>query len=136
MDVVVREHDILYSEDAVSHLIGTDSIEAGLDKYVSDVVTTVYGERLLAQIFRLNKETFTNKDVQLTFRVGARSTEPVFSLGKMRASLNLVEREQPKGPSVESPQTNIRLSMRELSELCVVNLWHMPKACTKNQSLR
>lgn len=73
MDVIVREHDILYSEDVVFHLIGNDSIEAGLDKYVSDVVTTVYGERLLAQIFRLNKETFTNKDVQLTFRVGAQS---------------------------------------------------------------
>ena len=34
---------------------------------------SVYGERLLAQIFRLNRATFTNKDVQLTFRVGAQS---------------------------------------------------------------
>jgi hypothetical protein len=33
----------------------------------------VYGERLIAQIFRLNKTSFTNKDVQLTFKVGAQS---------------------------------------------------------------
>jgi hypothetical protein len=73
MDVIVREHDILYGDDLVVALINQDSIETGLDKYVTDVVTTVYGERLLAQIFRLNRAIFTNKDVQLTFRVGAQS---------------------------------------------------------------
>lgn len=73
MDVVVREHDILHGEDSGQALIGQDSVEMGLDKYATDVVSTMYGERLLAQIFRLNKLTFTNKDVQFTFRVGAQS---------------------------------------------------------------
>jgi hypothetical protein len=54
-------------------LLDTAAIETGLDKYVTDVISTIYGERLLGQIFRLNRTVFTNKDVQLTFRVGAQS---------------------------------------------------------------
>jgi hypothetical protein len=54
-------------------LLDATSVENGLDKYVTDVVSTVYDERLLAQIFRLKKSIFINKDVQLTFRVGAPS---------------------------------------------------------------
>jgi hypothetical protein len=73
MDVIIREHDIRHSASREQHLLSVTSIEAGLDKYVTDVITTIYGERLLAQIFRLNKTVFTNKDVQLTFRVGAQS---------------------------------------------------------------
>jgi hypothetical protein len=73
MDVIVREHDILHGDNHNTVLIDQASVEMGLDKYVTDVVSTVYGERLLAQIFRLKKATFTNKDVQLTFRVGAQS---------------------------------------------------------------
>jgi hypothetical protein len=73
MDVIIREHDISNAEKAEVALLDSASVESGFDKYVSDVVSTVYGERLLAQIFRLNKSIFTNKDVQLTFRVGAQS---------------------------------------------------------------
>jgi hypothetical protein len=73
MDVVIREHDILHAGKDAKMLLDRDSVDAGLDKYVTDVITTVYGERLLAQIFRLNRSAFTNKDVQLTFRVGAQS---------------------------------------------------------------
>jgi hypothetical protein len=73
MDVVIREHDISHAQKTEVVLLDSTSIENGLDKYVTDVVSIVYGERLLAQIFRLNKLSFTNKDVQLTFRVGAQS---------------------------------------------------------------
>ncbi len=73
MDVVVREHDIVYASRPEVCLLDDSSMERRLDKYVTDVVSTIYGERLLAQIFRLNKLAFTNKDVQLTFRVGAQS---------------------------------------------------------------
>jgi hypothetical protein len=73
MDVIVREHDISNATRAEVTLLSPDSVERGIDKYVKDVVSTVYGERLLAQIFRLNKSIFTNKDVQQTFRVGAQS---------------------------------------------------------------
>jgi hypothetical protein len=72
MDVIIREHDILHAEDN-NVLLYADTVDRGLDTYVKDVVTRVYGERLLAQIFRLNKVAFTNKDVQLTFRIGAPS---------------------------------------------------------------
>jgi hypothetical protein len=73
MDVIIREHDIRHAASNERILLSVGSIEAGLDKYVTDVITTIYGERLLGQIFRLNKTIFTNKDVQLTFRVGAQS---------------------------------------------------------------
>jgi hypothetical protein len=73
MDVIIREHDISHAGKVEVVLLDLASIEAGLNKYVTDVVSTVYGERLLAQIFRLKKAVFTNKDVQLTFRVGAQS---------------------------------------------------------------
>jgi hypothetical protein len=73
MDVIIREHDISNAKEAGVTLLDYASVEAGLDKYVTDVISLVYGERRRAQIFRLNKLTFTNKDVQLTFRVGAQS---------------------------------------------------------------
>ncbi len=73
VDVIIREHDIHNSSGETVVLITSESMQAGLDKYVTDTITAVYGERLLAQIFRLNKTVFTNKDVQLTFRVGAQS---------------------------------------------------------------
>jgi hypothetical protein len=73
MDVIIREHDIEHAGSDAHVLLGSTSIDGGLDKYVTDVITTMYGERLLGQIFRLNRTVFTNKDVQLTFRVGAQS---------------------------------------------------------------
>ncbi len=73
VDVIIREHDIRHAAAADNVLLSVASIEGGLDKYVTDVITTIYGERLLGQIFRLNRTVFTNKDVQLTFRVGAQS---------------------------------------------------------------
>ena len=73
MDVIIREHDICNAMKAEPVRLNSDSVENGLDKYVTDVVSTVYGERLLAQIFRLNKSVFTNKDVQATFRIGSQS---------------------------------------------------------------
>ncbi|WP_313032138.1 P-loop ATPase, Sll1717 family [Brucella sp.] len=73
LDVIIREHDVVYAENAEYTELTLNSIQAGIDKYVTDTISTVYGERLLAQIFRLNKLTFTNKDVQNTFRVGAQS---------------------------------------------------------------
>ena len=34
-------------------LLDLSSVELGIDKYVKDVILTVYGEKLLAQMFRL-----------------------------------------------------------------------------------
>jgi len=73
MDITIREHDVLHASQESSFLLTAASVEAGLDKYVTDVISTVYGERLLYQIFRLNRTVFTNKEAQLTFRIGAQS---------------------------------------------------------------
>ncbi|MBN9029095.1 MAG: hypothetical protein J0I23_04760 [Rhizobiales bacterium] len=73
LDVIIREHDVEYASQDSPILLTEESIQNGIDKYVTDTITTVYGERLLAQMFRLNLLTFTNKDVQSTFRVGAQS---------------------------------------------------------------
>ena len=73
MDVIIREHDIRFSAAQDVVLLSSEAMQFGLDKYVTDTITAVYGERLLAQIFRLNKTVFTNRDVQLTFKVGAQS---------------------------------------------------------------
>jgi hypothetical protein len=69
MDVIIREHDIA-DADSQTTLLDNVSIDQGLDKYAKDVVSTIYDEHLLAQIYRLNKVTFTNRDVQSTFRIG------------------------------------------------------------------
>lgn len=73
MDIIIREHDIFHGGKSEAVLLNDDSVQKGLDVYVTDVITAVYGERLLAQLFRLNRTSFTNKDVQMTFRVGAQS---------------------------------------------------------------
>jgi len=73
MDVIVREHDVRHSGKDEIVLLDEQSIQHGIDSYVTDRIASIYGERLLAQIFRLNRTTFSNRDVQLTFRVGAQS---------------------------------------------------------------
>ena len=73
MDVVLREHDVVNAGGNDAVLLSLEKIQPGIDKYVTDTITTVFGERLLAQIFRLKSLSFTNKDVQRTFRVGAQS---------------------------------------------------------------
>lgn len=73
MDVILREHDVANAGGSDIVLLSLDRIQPGIDKYVTDTITTVFGERLLAQIFRLKSLSFANKDVQRTFRVGAQS---------------------------------------------------------------
>lgn len=73
MDVIIREHDIVHAGKQETVLISEASIQAGIDNYVKDRISSIYGERLLGQIFRLNMTTFSNKDVQATFKVGAQS---------------------------------------------------------------
>lgn len=71
MDVIIREHDSIHSDDA--HLLNDSSVERGLDKYVTDVINTIFNERSLGQIYRLKKSKFINKDVQSIYRVGDQS---------------------------------------------------------------
>ncbi len=73
MDVIIREHDVAHASNHDPVLLDEASVQPGLDRYVTDRISSIYGERLLAQIFRLNKTTFANKDVQATFKVGPQS---------------------------------------------------------------
>jgi hypothetical protein len=72
LDVIVREHDSINASIA-STLLTSDSVESGLDKYVKEVVSTIYNERVLGQIYRVKKTRFVNRDVQTAFRVGDQS---------------------------------------------------------------
>lgn len=72
MDVIVREHDAQNAAER-NDLLSDSSVEAGLDKYVQEVVSTIYNERSLGQIYRVRKTKFVNRDVQSAFRVGDQS---------------------------------------------------------------
>ncbi len=73
MDVIVREHDVVHADVDDTVLIDDASVQTGIDIYVKDRISSIYGERLLAQIFRLSQTVFTNRDVQLTFKTGPQS---------------------------------------------------------------
>lgn len=73
LDVILREHDVVHADEPNRMLINNNSIQNGIDTYVKDRISSIYGERLLAQIFRLNHTVFTNRDVQLTFKTGPQS---------------------------------------------------------------
>lgn len=72
MDVIIREHDAVNAANR-STLLDEGSVNAGLDKYVRDVINTVFNEKSLGQIYRLKSIKFINKDVQGAFRVGDQS---------------------------------------------------------------
>ena len=72
LDVIVREHDASHAF-LENRLLGSDGVEHGLDKYVQDVINTIYSERVLGQIYRVRKSRFVNRDVQTSFRVSDQS---------------------------------------------------------------
>lgn len=72
LDVIVREHDAVNASDG-NLLLTENSVEDGLDKYVKEVISAVYSERVLGQIYRIKKARFVNKDVQSAFRVSDQS---------------------------------------------------------------
>ena len=88
-------------------LLSVDAIQPGIDKYVTDTISTVYGERLLAQMFRLNQLAFTNKDVQTTFRVGTQSARTrIQSWESAGTQLNTLAQGQRKGHWAENLPTS------------------------------
>lgn len=73
MDIIIREHDIIHANGDGLILLNSNSVQLGINVYVKDRISTIYGDRLLAQIFRLKSNVFTNKDVQNTFKSGDQS---------------------------------------------------------------
>jgi hypothetical protein len=106
MDVIIREHDIANAAFDAPILLNESSVQRGLDKYVTDIITTIYGDRLLAQIFRLNKPMFSNKDVQQTFRVGAQSARTRIQSWESAGIIRFAGTRAAEGTQGESPLTN------------------------------
>lgn len=68
MDTIVREHDILNESAFVK--IDSDSIEIGLDKYVTETIGGFFPDKFLQQVLRLGRKSFVNRDVQAAFKIG------------------------------------------------------------------
>lgn len=73
LDTVVREFDSKYALEQERRYLNAEDLENGMDKYVSDVIWSVYDKEVLSQILRLNKSTFINKEVQAAFKISAPS---------------------------------------------------------------
>lgn len=68
-DIIFREHDANEFEGGINER----SLNRGIDKYCVDTIGTWYDNNLLQQIYRLGKEEFINKDVQILFKISAPS---------------------------------------------------------------
>lgn len=69
IDTTIREFDQDNSRQGRFGLLTRSAVEKGCDIYCRDRAVSIYGERPLSQLSRLNKEKFLNKDVQQAFRI-------------------------------------------------------------------
>jgi hypothetical protein len=49
--------------------LSIEDFDAGMDKYVSDVIWSIYDKRILSQMIRLDREIFVNSEVQKAFKI-------------------------------------------------------------------
>lgn len=73
MDTILTEHDILHSSKTDVYLLDEISMAHGQDRHVKERINSVYDEKMLNQIYRLDKLKFTNGDVQAQFRINSQS---------------------------------------------------------------
>lgn len=71
LDTVVREFDSKYALQEGFRYLEAEDLVSGMDKYVSDVIWSLYDREVLSQILRLNKRKFVNKEVQAAFKISA-----------------------------------------------------------------
>jgi hypothetical protein len=126
MDVIIREHDIHNSMSKEVHRISSESMQSGLDKYVTDTVSAVYGERLLAQLFRLNRTTFTNKDVQLTFKVGAQSARTRIQSWENAGIIKFTGTRAPEGALGGKPWNEYTIADARIERVMLLQLVSYP----------
>ena len=69
LDTVVREFDAKYAAHEELHFLSSEDLDAGMDKYVSDVIWSIYDRIVLSQVLRLGKTVFINKDLQEAFKI-------------------------------------------------------------------
>lgn len=135
MDVIIREHDIRHSSKAETTLLTSDSMQAGLDKYVTDTITAVYGERLLAQIFRLNKTVFTNKDVQLTFKVGAQSARTRIQSWENAGIIRFMGTRAAEGTQGGKPASEYTIADARIERVMLLQLISYPESVQPEEML-
>ncbi len=135
MDVIIREHDIRHSGKTELVLLTTESMQAGLDKYVTDTITAVYGERLLAQIFRLNKTVFTNKDVQLTFKVGAQSARTRIQSWENAGIIRFVGTRAAEGAQGGKPASEYNIVDARIERVMLLQLISYPDSVQSDEML-
>ncbi|WP_108484931.1 hypothetical protein [Oceaniglobus ichthyenteri] len=71
LDTVAREFDATHALSDNRLFISENDLDIGMDKYVSDVIWSLYDKDILSQILRLDKTTFINKEVQQAFKFSA-----------------------------------------------------------------
>ena len=68
-DTVSREYDSKHSSKSEMRFLSIEDFDAGMDKYVSDVIWSIYDKRILSQMIRLDREIFVNSEVQKAFKI-------------------------------------------------------------------
>jgi hypothetical protein len=71
LDTVAREFDATHALVDNHLFVSENDLDVGMDKYVSDVIWSLYDKDVLSQILRLDKTTFINKEVQQAFKISA-----------------------------------------------------------------
>lgn len=69
LDTVFREHDRRFAANPERVPLTDESVDQGADVYVKDVCEIHYDPKAIGQVVRLGLLTFTNRDVQRTFRI-------------------------------------------------------------------
>lgn len=122
LDVVVREFNSKYGHLTNGcNLIDAD-LEAGKDVYVRDVLWNVYDNKILSQLLRFNRPSFTNKDVQTAFKIQAPSARGRIQAWEASGAIHLSGTRAPDGESGGKPANEysivdpriIRMAQRDL----------------------
>lgn len=71
LDTIAREFDAKYASKSEMIYLSEADLDAGMDKYVSDVIWSIYDKDILSQLLRLDKQKFINKEVQQAFKISA-----------------------------------------------------------------
>lgn len=73
LDTILREHDNRFADSAPNPKIDREAIETGLDAYAVEQAENTFRTPVLRQLFRMNKTSFINKEVQSLFRINTAS---------------------------------------------------------------
>lgn len=110
LDVVVREYNSNYGHLPEGRKLTDADLEAGKDAYVRDVLWNVYDSKVLSQLLRFNRPTFTNRDVQSAFKVQAPSARGRIQAWEASGAIHLSGTRAPDGESGGKPANEYSIS--------------------------